>query len=129
MFCTGDGEVKQAVKKAAADAQEPLTQEAMDALAQQELERRLVAAEIEARRKRMVGQAAGNVVGHEVDLASGGKRSVGTYTNPLKGKFAGLRMSELPDFYLHWAVKNPGIRGWPKTLFRKEIARREKVAC
>jgi superfamily II DNA or RNA helicase len=129
MFCTGDGEVKQAVKKAAADAQEPLTQEAMDALAQQELERRLVAAEIEARRKRMVGQAAGNVVGHEVDLASGGNRSVGTYTNPLKGKFAGLRMSELPDFYLHWAVKNPGIRGWPKTLFRKEIARREKVAC
>jgi hypothetical protein len=96
----------------------------LDALAQQELERRLVAQEIEARRKRMVGQASGVVVGNEVDLAFTGRRSIGTYQNPLKGKFGGYRLSELPEHYLTWAVSNPGVKGWPKTLFRREQERR-----
>lgn len=124
MFCTADKEVKQAVKKQAAEAQEPLTPEQIDALAQQELERRLAAQEIEARRKRMVGQASGVVIGNEVDLAFTGRRSIGTYQNPLKGKFGGYRLSELPDHYITWAINNPGVRGWPKTLFRREQARR-----
>jgi superfamily II DNA or RNA helicase len=128
MFVTGDKDVKQAVKKAAAEAQEPLTQEALDALAQQELERRLAAQEIEARRKRMQGQATGTVVGREVDLAFTGKRSIGTYTNPLKGKFAGCRMADLPDYYIDWGTRS--LKGWPRTLFAKEKDRRRaKAAC
>jgi hypothetical protein len=64
------------------------------------------------------------VIGNEVDLAFTGRRSVGTYQNPLKGKFGGYRLSELPDHYITWAVNNPGVKGWPKTLFRREQARR-----
>lgn len=125
MFCSGPKEVREAVRKKAAT--EPLTQEEMEAEAMRELERQALAQEIEARRQRMLGQATGQVVGREVDLAFTGKRSVGTYTNPLKGRYAGYKLSELPDSYITWACKNPGIKGWPKGLFLKERHRREKA--
>jgi superfamily II DNA or RNA helicase len=126
MFCTGPKDVKEAVKKKA--AAEPLTQEEMEAEAQRELERQLAAQEIEARRQRMQGVAAGQVVGRDVDLAFTGKRSVGTYTNPLKGKYAGYRMADLPDFYVDWGARS--MKGWVRTLFVKEKNRRGcKAAC
>lgn len=124
MFCTGPKEVREAVRKKAAE--EPLTQEEMEAEAMRELERQALAKEIEARRMRMAGQATGQVIGREIDLAYTGKRSVGTYTNPLKGRYAGYKLSELPDSYITWACKNPGVKGWPKGLFLKERHRREK---
>lgn len=127
MFCTtADKEVRQAVKKAAEER--PLTQEELDAAAQQELERRLIAQEIEARRQKMLGQASGRVVGREFDLASGTQRSIGTYMNPLKGKYAGLMMSQLPGNYIDWACNNPGIKGWIKNNFLKERNRRRAIA-
>jgi superfamily II DNA or RNA helicase len=127
MFCTvDDKEIRQVVKKAA--AKEPLTQEQMDALAQQELERRLAAKEIEARRQKMLGQAAGRVVGREFELAAGGSRNIGTYMNPLKGKYGGLLMSQLPGHYVEWACTNPGIKGWIKNNFLKERSRRRELA-
>lgn len=127
MFCTADADVKEVVKRAAADAA-PLTPEEMDALAQQELERRLVAQEIERRRQMMTGRASGMVTGQEVDLAFGGKRSIGTYQNPLKGKYAGMMMSQLPGYYVDWACNNPGIRGWIKRNFLLERKRRRELA-
>lgn len=126
MFVSGDKEAKEVVKRAAEKA--PLTQAEMDALAKEEMERREIAKHIEERRRQMVGQAHGQVVGREFDLTTGGKRSVGTYTNPLRGKFAGLRMNELPGYYIDWACNNPGLKGWIKNTFLKERNRRRELA-
>lgn len=122
MFVAGDPAVKDAVKKAAIEAPAPLTQEELEALAFQELERQRLAAEIEARRKQMQGRATGTVVGRDVDLQFTGRRCPGTYTNPLKGKFAGRRMNELPDYYVAWGSRT--LNGWVRQLFSKEMARR-----
>jgi len=124
MFCQASEEVKKAVRKAASAA--PLTREEMDALAQRELEKIRIAKEIEARRAATVGRAYGNVVGHEIEIAHGGKRSVGTYRNPLRGKFAGHTMSELPDYYLSWAMQQKNVTGWIRNLFVREKARRNE---
>lgn len=124
MFSTAPKEAKAKVKKAVADSPVPLTAEEIDAMAQKELERINFAKELEERRKRMRGQASGYVVGQEVDLAFTGRRCVGTYTNPLKGKYAGVKMSDLPRGYIRWACDTPGIKGWVKGLFIKEWHRR-----
>lgn len=126
MFCTGDREAKEAVKKAA--EQKPLTQEEMDILAKEAEERRAMAQRIEAHRQALQGQAEGRVAGHLFDIRGGQQRCVGTYMNPLKGKYAGLRMNQLPDFYLEWAASNPGIKGWIKNTFLKERRRRRELA-
>jgi superfamily II DNA or RNA helicase len=126
MFTTADQEVKKVIKAKAEQA--PLTPEEMDALAQQELERRVLAQQLEERRRQMTGMATGTIVGRDIEL-TGGRRSVGTYTNPLRGRYAGMRMCELPVSYLEWAAKNPSIKGWPKSLFHKELHRRAKAAC
>ncbi len=128
MFCEADKEVKAAVKQAAADAKEPLTQEELDALAQQELERRLAAQEIERRRQMTLGRATGVVTSQQIDLGFSGKRSIGTYMNPLRGKYAGLQMNQLPQHYLEWACNNPGLKGWIKNNFLKERRRRRELA-
>lgn len=126
MFCTGPKDVKDKVKKAA--EAKPLTQEEMELEAQRELERQLKAQEIEERRRRMQGTASGQVIGRDVDLNVSGKRSVGTYTNPLKGKYAGYRMSELPDHYIAWGTQT--MKGWIRSIFvREQERRRAKVAC
>jgi superfamily II DNA or RNA helicase len=125
MFCTGAKEVREVVKKAAEE--KPLTQEEMEKLAREEAERRELAKRIEAQRAALRGQAEGRVAGQLFDLRSG-QKNVGTYMNPLKGKYAGLRMSQLPDFYLDWAVNNPGLKGWIKNTFIRERSRRRAIA-
>ena len=122
MFVAGDPAVKDAVKKAALEAPAPLTQEELEAIALRELEKQRIAQEIEARRQSMKGRATGSVVGRDVDLQFTGRRSVGTYTNPLKGKYAGYRMSELPDHYVEWGERT--LKGWVRQLFSKELQRR-----
>lgn len=119
---TDDPEVKAKAKQIAAKTDTPLTPEELliEALKQQEAEK--LAKEIEERRKRMEGQATGRLVSRDVDLHYTGKRSVGTYTNPLKGKFAGQRMSDLPDYYVAWGEQK--MSGWVQSLFRKEKERR-----
>jgi superfamily II DNA or RNA helicase len=126
MFCGGDKETKEAVKRAA--EKKPLTQEEMDQLAREEAERRELAKRIEAQRQALEGQAYGRVAGRTFDLTSGSKRNIGTYMNPLKGKYAGLMMSQLPQHYIDWACNNPGIRGWIKNNFLKERSRRRELA-
>jgi superfamily II DNA or RNA helicase len=125
MFCAGDKEVREVVKKAAEE--KPLTQEEMEKLAREEAERRELAKRIEAQRAALRGQAEGRVAGQMFDLRAG-QKNVGTYMNPLKGKYAGLRMSQLPDFYLDWAVNNPGLKGWIKNTFIRERSRRRELA-
>lgn len=125
MFVQGDDEVKKTIKEKAATA--PLTQEEMDAIAAEELARRLAAQQIEAMRKATQGRAQGRVVGQDIDIQWKGKRPVGTYQNPLKGKYAGLKMSQLPGHYIRWACDNPGIKGWVKSLFIKEWERRHGI--
>lgn len=124
MFCSAGEEAKQAVRRMAAS--QPLTQEEMDAIAQQELERIRIAKEIEARRAATVGRANGSVVGHEIEIAKGGRRDIGTYRNPLRGKFAGCTMSELPEYYLAWAIQQKNVTGWIRGLFIKERGRRRE---
>jgi superfamily II DNA or RNA helicase len=124
MFVQADPAVKDAVKRAAIEAPAPLSQEELDALAFKELERQRLAAEIEARRKLMQGRATGSVVGRNVDLQFTGVRCVGTYTNPLRGKYAGRKMSELPDHYVEWG--NRTLTGWVQKMFGKELVRRWK---
>jgi superfamily II DNA or RNA helicase len=126
MFCHGDKEVKEAVKRAAEKA--PLTQEEMDALAREAEERRKLAQQIEAQRQALQGQAHGRVAGRLFDLTSQSGRSIGTYMNPLKGKYGGLMMSQLPQHYIDWACDNPGIKGWIKNNFLKERRRRRELA-
>ena len=127
MFCTSpDEEVKEAVRKAA--AQSPLSQEEIDALALAEAakkaERIASAKLIEEMRRNTQGRGEGRIHGKDVDITWKGVRSVGTYNNPLKGKYAGFKLSELPDHYVQWAAHNDKLNGWIKSMFRKELGRR-----
>ena len=134
MFCVATAETKEAVCKAATG--KPLTAEELQAIAdaeaakaeerrRQEEERRAAAQMIESMRKNTQGRASGVVSSRDLDITWKGVRSVGTYMNPLKGKYGGLKMSQLPDYYIRWACHNQGIRGWIKTMFLKEMARRK----
>ena len=139
MFCEGTEEAKAKVREAA--TQKPLTPEELQAIADAEAaraeekrrreEERLAAAKmIESMRKNTQGRASGVVSSRDLDITwHGGKRPVGTYMNPLKGKYGGLKMSQLPDHYIRWAIDNPGIRGWIKGVFCKEWERRNGIAA
>jgi superfamily II DNA or RNA helicase len=128
MFCpAADEEVKKAVKKAAAESKKPLTAEEMADIAAKEAERIASAKAIEAMRKNTQGRGFGRVASQEIDITWKGKRPVGTYTNPLRGKYGGLKMSQLPDHYIRWACDAPSIGGWVKGLFCREWERRHGI--
>jgi superfamily II DNA or RNA helicase len=123
MFCTSsDEEVKKAVRQAA--AKEPLTSEELAAKAAEEAAKIASAKAIEEMRRNTHGRGEGRIHGKEVDVTWRGGRSVGTYNNPLKGKYAGFKLSELPDHYVEWAAYNPKLSGWIKGMFQKELGRR-----
>jgi hypothetical protein len=79
---------------------------------------------IEEMRRNTQGRGEGRIHGKDVDITWKGVRSVGTYNNPLKGKYAGFKLSELPDHYVQWAAHNDKLNGWIKSMFRKELGRR-----
>jgi hypothetical protein len=127
MFCTSDDEeVKKGVREAA--EKKPLTQEEIDALAaaeaQKKAEKIANAKLIEEMRRNTQGRGEGRIHGRDVDITWRGTRSVGTYNNPLKGKYAGFKLSELPDHYVHWAAGNEKLSGWIRAMFGKELGRR-----
>jgi superfamily II DNA or RNA helicase len=124
--CPKDKEVRQVVAKACAE--KPLTPEEIEALAQKEYERQEFARNLEERRKKMQGQATGKIWSEDIDIEYGERRSVGTYMNPLRGKYAGMRMSELPDFYIRWASENQNLSHWIRSTFIRERRRRRGVA-
>lgn len=122
MFLEANKDTITAVRERVAREKKSLTQEEMEALAKEEDERRRLALEIEERRKHTHGRAFGQVTVSEVDLQTG-KRSVGTYYNPLKGKYAGYKLCELPDHYVSWAAEEVRT-GWIRKIFRREKERR-----
>lgn len=78
---------------------------------------------IEAGLKAMQGQADGRLLGRDVDLV--GKKDISQYRNPLRGRFAGRVMGELDDGYINWALRQPTVKGWQRTFFARERARRD----
>ena len=124
MFVQADDAVKREVTARAAAAGVPLTAEQLADLAAQEAAKVAAAKQIEEMRRNTQGRASGYVTGQDVDLRFSGRRSVGTYMNPLKGKYAGRKMSELPDHYIDWGDKT--LKGWVRALFHKEKERRHE---
>jgi hypothetical protein len=81
---------------------------------------------IEAGLQGMHGQATGRLHGRDVEL--GTKKCISTYRCPLRGRMAGRTMGELDDGYIDWALRQPNIKGWQKSFFQREKARRRSVA-
>lgn len=123
MFAVMDPEVKKQVVAKAVEAKEPLTQEQIAELAEKEAAKIAAAKAIEEMRKNTRGRASGLVSGQQIDIEWRGKRSVGTYRNPLKGKYANCTMSELPESYLDWGAREVRT-SWIRSMFRKELERR-----
>ena len=124
MFCTAPAEDIAAVRKTVASSPKPLTPEEMQELAAKLAEKRAAAILVEQMRNNTSGRATGRVSSRSVDLAFTGKRSVGTYSNPLRGKFAGVPLSQLPQYYVDWAAGNHRLTHWIRGMFRKELGRR-----
>lgn len=122
MFCGGDAAVKKAVKQAAEKA--PLSPEEMAELAAKEAAKIAAAKQIEEMRRNTHGRGEGRVSGQDIDLSGRSVRSVGTYRNPLRGRFHHVKLGALPDHYVSWAASN--TKGWVRTLFQKEVRRRDE---
>lgn len=73
------------------------------------------------------GRAAATLHEEEVCLESP-KKSIADYRVPLRGRFAGKRMGELDDGAIEWALRNPSIKGWIRSYFTRERARRRALA-
>ncbi len=124
MFCDFSKKEKRIANEISCQSEAALTPEELSELTRKEAERRAKAELIEAMRENATGKARGEVSGVDYDINKSGKRSVGTYRNPLKGKHSGKQLSELPKSYLEWGANNPTLTGWIKGLYRKELGRR-----
>lgn len=126
MFCELTQEESKHAREIAGKTEKPLTPEEIEELAKeaaaQEAEKRAAAEAIERMRRETQGRARGQLYEQQFELSS--RRSVGTYKNPLKGKFSGYRLSELPGYYLRWGADNPRLTKWIRQMYRKEIKRR-----
>lgn len=123
MFVSMEPAVKKEVMARAAEEKAPLTPEQIAELAEKEAAKIAAAKAIEEMRKNTRGRATGTVTGQQIDIEWRGKRSVGTYRNPLKGKYANVTMSELPKSYLEWGATEVRT-SWIRSMFRKELERR-----
>ena len=126
MFCDFSAKERRIASEIGSQSETPLTPEELEELTRKEAERRAKAELIEAMRANASGQATGKVQSIKHDITKNGRRSVGTYRNPLKGKYGGKQLSELPKSYLEWGANNPTLTGWIRGLYRKEIGRRNE---
>ena len=78
---------------------------------------------LEAGLRALSGRADGRLHSEDVDLLKE-KKSIADYRVPLRGRYAGKTMKELPDGYIKWALNQPSIRGWQRSYFTRERARR-----
>ena len=127
MFVDMEPAVKKEVTRRAAAATDPLTPEQIAELAAKEAAKIANAQAIEEMRRQTSGRASGRVEGREIDVTWQGRRPVGTYSNPLRGRYAGMKMSELPQSYLRWGMENVGTP-WIRGLYRAELERRYEKA-
>lgn len=127
MFCELTPAERKHAQEISRKSEAPLSLLELEELAKEEArkeaEKRAAAEAIERLRAETEGRATGRLTEHHFDISAGG-RSVGTYQNPLKGKFAGKRLSELPAYYLQWGANNKRLTGWIRGLYRKELSRR-----
>lgn len=71
------------------------------------------------------GRAGGRLVGQEVEI--GAPRCISTYKVPVRGRYQGKTMGEVPDEYIQWAVRQGWLQPWQRSYFRRERARRAAV--
>lgn len=69
------------------------------------------------------GQAGGRLHSQDLEL-TGGRKCVSQYRVPLRGKYAGQTMGEVPDDYIRWALKQPWLQSWQRRFFAAERSRR-----
>lgn len=81
---------------------------------------------IEAGLKGMEGRAGGRLHGRDVSM-DGRKKDISEYRVPLRGRYAGRTMGEVPDEYIEWALANRAIAGWQRNFFVREKARRRSL--
>lgn len=123
MFVDMEPAVKKEVTARATQQPDALTPEQIAEMAKEEAAKIANAKAIEEMRRQTIGRASGRVEGREIDVTWQGRRPVGTYNNPLRGKYAGCRMSDLPPSYLRWGMENIGTP-WIRGLYRAELERR-----
>lgn len=123
MFVEMEPAVKKEVTARAGKEKAPLTPEQIAEMAAEEAAKIANAKAIEEMRRQTTGRASGRVEGRDIDVTWQGRRPVGTYNNPLRGRYAGKKMSELPQSYLVWGIENVGTP-WIRALYRKELERR-----
>lgn len=126
MFLRGDADLIATAKEIACTGVEK-TLEELRIEAEEKILARKAAIEMADQRARMRGRANGSTLSDSVDLTVGVKRCVGTYKNPLRGKFSGVAMGDLPDHYIHWACDTI-TKGWMCNVFKRERSRR-RAAC
>lgn len=123
MFVEMEPAVKKEVTARATQQQAPMTPEQIAEMAAEEAAKVANAKAIEEMRRQTTGRASGRVEGREIDVTWQGRRPIGTYSNPLRGRYAGKKMSELPQSYLRWGMENVGTP-WIRGLYRAELERR-----
>ena len=123
MFCDLS-QKEAAIAREIASAQ-TLTPEELEERARAEAEKRAAAEAVERMRANATGRASGVITEQDIDITTG-KRSIGTYRNPLGGKYANAKLSELPSHYLSWGAGNQKLKGWIRGLYKKEIERRSR---
>lgn len=126
MFARDDTpeEVKKGARDAAADDDaEP--QDPADLLAQ-EAEKLRKAKLLEEGLALLHGRADGRLADQDVTVAR--KKCISEYKVPIRGRFAGRTMGELEDGFIEWALRNPSIKGWQRSYFARERARRRALA-
>jgi superfamily II DNA or RNA helicase len=121
-----DDEDKEVVIRARKRAEEGDAEDPGDLLAQAADDVRK-AKLLEESLRGMTGQATGTLHGHDVELV-GKKKCISEYRCPLRGRNAGRRMGELDDGYIDWALRQTNIKGWQKSFFHREKARRRSLA-
>lgn len=77
---------------------------------------------VEAGLKAMRGQADGRL--HATDVELGRKKDISEYRVPLRGRYAGKVMGEVPDDYIAWAISQQWLQPWQRSYFKRERARR-----
>lgn len=118
-----DKDVVRRARQAAAENDDAAGPEDLLAQAAEDLRKAKL---IEEGLRSMQGQATGTLHGHDVEL--GKKKCISEYRCPLRGRMAGRTMGELDDGYIDWALRQQGIKGWQKSFFQREKARRRSLA-
>lgn len=81
---------------------------------------------IEAGLRAQRGQADGRLHAEDVDIGAR-KKEINEYKVPLRGRYQGQTMGEVPDDYIDWALRQPSIKGWQRSYFSREKARRRSL--